>query len=228
MSRTLGARSARCAAVDMITLVIVGGGAATVAAADIGGRIEPFTLPDIHGRDRSLDELADKPLVVVAFLGTECPLARLYAPRLARTERRLRGQGRRVCRHRREPARFALRHVGLRATITASSFRCSRTAIRAVADQFGAVRNPEVFVLDRQRTIRYRGRIDDQYGLGSSSGYAKHESQRVATSATALDELLAGKTSFSADHSGRWAARSAASPRPNRKAKSPTPSTSRP
>src|ERR1700681_4322283 len=56
--------------------------ATTLSAADIGGRIDRFTLPDFHGRNRSLDELADKPLVVVTFLGTECPLARQYAPRL--------------------------------------------------------------------------------------------------------------------------------------------------
>src|SRR5260221_447888 len=52
------------------------------SAADVGGRIEPFTLPDIHGRDRSLVEFSQSDVVVVAFLGAECPLARLYGPRL--------------------------------------------------------------------------------------------------------------------------------------------------
>ncbi|MEM1333584.1 MAG: CoA-binding protein, partial [Actinomycetota bacterium] len=33
-------------------------------------------------------------------------------------------------------------------------------------DRFGAVRTPEAFVLDRDRVIRYRGRIDDQYDVG--------------------------------------------------------------
>jgi AhpC/TSA family protein len=63
---------------------------------------------------------------------------------------------------------------------------------QAVAERFGAVRNPEVFVLDKQRTIRYRGRIDDQYGLGSSSGYARTQ-VKTRDLATAVDELLAGK-----------------------------------
>ena len=53
-----------------------------VAAAEIGTRIDGFELPDVYGRSRSLTEWADKPLVVVAFLGTECPLSRQYAPRL--------------------------------------------------------------------------------------------------------------------------------------------------
>ena len=32
-----------------------------VFAAEVGSRIEPFSLPDVHGQDRSLAELADKP-----------------------------------------------------------------------------------------------------------------------------------------------------------------------
>ena len=62
----------------------------------------------------------------------------------------------------------------------------------AVADQFGAVRNPEVFVLDRDRAIRYRGRVDDQYGLGAGSGYARTELKQRELG-QALDEILAGK-----------------------------------
>ena len=45
-------------------------------------KIDAFTLPDTYARARSLAEFKDKPIVVVAFFGTECPLARLYAPRL--------------------------------------------------------------------------------------------------------------------------------------------------
>ena len=37
-----------------------------------------------------------------------------------------------------------------------------------VADDFGASRTPESFLLDAGRVIRYRGRIDDQYGVGFS------------------------------------------------------------
>ena len=68
----------------------------------------------------------------------------------------------------------------------------------AVADQFGAVRNPEVFVLDDQRVIRYRGRVDDQYGLGAGSGYAR-TALKQRNLGQALDELLSGKA-VSNDH----------------------------
>ena len=68
----------------------------------------------------------------------------------------------------------------------------------AVADQFGAQRTPEVFLLDGQRRVRYWGRIDDQYGVG----YARPQALRKDLAA-ALDELLAGKDDQRAGDSRR-------------------------
>jgi peroxiredoxin len=162
-----------------------------VAAAEVGGQIEPFSLPDIHGRDRSLAELSDMQIVVVAFLGCECPLARLYAPRLQELAD--------------EYAAKKVAIIGVDANqqdsltdMTAFArqygvkFMLLKDRDGSLADRFGVVRNPQVFVLDRDRKIRYRGRIDDQYGQGSSSGYAKTK-VKTRDLAVALDELLAGK-----------------------------------
>ena len=57
-----------------------------------------------------------------------------------------------------------------------------------VADQFGAERTPDAFVLDSSRTIRYRGMIDDQYGVGVARPAAIHNYLTDA-----VDEVLAGK-----------------------------------
>ena len=56
-----------------------------------------------------------------------------------------------------------------------------------LADRLGATRTPEVFVLDRERTVRYQGRIDDQFGVGF---VRKTVGNRELQSA--LDDLLAG------------------------------------
>jgi peroxiredoxin/mono/diheme cytochrome c family protein len=165
--------------------------ASLVLAADVGDKVESFSLPDIHGRDRSFDELADKPIVVVAFLGVECPLARLYAPRLqqladeyAAKNVAIIGVDANQQDSLAEMAAFA-RQYGVKFTLL-------KDRDGAVAERLGAVRNPEVFVLDSQRKIRYRGRIDDQYGLGSSSGYAKTK-VKSRDLGGAIDALLAGK-----------------------------------
>jgi peroxiredoxin len=41
-----------------------------------------FQLQDFRGAAHSLDEVRDRKLVVLAFLGVECPLANQYAPKL--------------------------------------------------------------------------------------------------------------------------------------------------
>jgi hypothetical protein len=56
------------------------------------------------------------------------------------------------------------------------------------ADAFGAVRTPEVFLLDAKRVIRYHGRIDDQRAVGVQKPQPTRHDLAVA-----IDELLAGK-----------------------------------
>jgi hypothetical protein len=57
-----------------------------------------------------------------------------------------------------------------------------------VADQFDAIRTPEVFVIDGQGVVRYWGRIDDQYDVGIARPSATtHELK------DALEDLLAGR-----------------------------------
>src|SRR5262245_53272311 len=52
-------------------------------SSPIGKKVESFTLSDYRGKIHSLDEFKDSKLLVIAMLGTECPLAKVYAPRLA-------------------------------------------------------------------------------------------------------------------------------------------------
>src|SRR5689334_3046089 len=73
-----------------LSSLIVAASIAGIAVADeakptspLGKKIDAFTARDFRGKEVSLAEFADKRLVVVAFLGVECPLAKLYAPRLA-------------------------------------------------------------------------------------------------------------------------------------------------
>lgn len=168
-------------------------GAVAARAAEltaVGRAIEDFALPGCCGETAGLADYAEHELVVVAFLGAECPLARLYAPRLQQLCDEFAPRGVAFIgidsNEQDTPEKMAefARQYGVK-------FPLLKDADQAVADRFGVERNPMVFVLDRQRVVRYQGRVDDQYGLGSSSGYARPEVKRRDL-ATALDELLAG------------------------------------
>src|SRR5262249_7098903 len=57
-----------------------------------------------------------------------------------------------------------------------------------LADRLVVERTPEVFVLDAGRVVRYRGRVDDQYGFGVHRPAPTHRDL-----AAALDDVLAGR-----------------------------------
>ena len=70
----------------LLFLAIILATANLVAAAEnspIGKKIDDLSARDFRGKERQLADFADSKLVVVVFLGTECPLAKLYGPRLA-------------------------------------------------------------------------------------------------------------------------------------------------
>jgi peroxiredoxin len=152
-----------------------------------GAPIANFTARDCRGAEHRLADWRDRKLVVVVFLGVECPLAKLYGPRLGEMAR-LYGP-RSVAfvgvdpNEHDSPSALAaygkLHHIGF-------PLLCDPS--HEIADRFGAERTPEVFVLDERRVVRYRGRIDDQNDVGA------HRAQPGRNDlALALDELLAGK-----------------------------------
>jgi peroxiredoxin len=144
------------------------------------------SCPTISARSTSWPTLAGKKAVVVVFLGTECPLAKLYAGRLAELAAKYEPRG---------VAFFginanqqdSLAEIAHYAKLHKIEFPILKDAGNVVADQFGATRTPEAFVLDGQRVVRYWGQIDDQYGVG----YARPAPTKSYVAA-ALDELLAG------------------------------------
>jgi peroxiredoxin len=159
---------------------------ATAAESAIGQKAPEFRLNDSSGNEHGLAAMNDARLVVVLFLGTECPLARLYAPRLNELAAQYADRG--------------VRFLGINSNVQDTpeeiaeyvrehgiKFPVLKDANNVVADQFHAVRTPEVFVLDPSRVIRYHGRIDGQY----LPGVQKTKTPRPDLAA-ALDELLAG------------------------------------
>jgi mono/diheme cytochrome c family protein len=73
-------------------------------------------------------------------------------------------------------------------------FAVAKDLKQRIADALGATRTPEVVVLDRERRLRYRGRIDDQFGFIPSNKAAAYHRPKPAQNdlAGALDAILAG------------------------------------
>ncbi|MEO8494927.1 MAG: redoxin domain-containing protein [Planctomycetota bacterium] len=156
-------------------------------ASLIGRKFDGFQLSDYRGKEHALADLAANKVVVIAFLGTECPLAKLYGPRLVALADEFAADGVAFVGinsnsqdSNSEVAAYALRHgIG---------FPLLKDLGNRVADEIGARRTPEVFVLDQDRVVRYWGRIDDQYGVG----YTRDEPTRHDLR-EAIKEVLTGQ-----------------------------------
>ena len=121
-------------------------------------KVEAFSLKD--PRDQQSVSLADwkeKKAGVVVFLGTECPISNLFVPVLAdlHKEYSKRGVGFLAVNSNRQdtPDR-----VAAHARKHNIPFPVVKDANNIVADQFGAIRTPEAFVIDPTGRILYRGR----------------------------------------------------------------------
>lgn len=162
----------------------------TSIAADpgpLGRKIDGFKLLDFRGAAYDLAGSKDRDIIVVAFLGTECPLAKLYGPRLAELAAQY---GPRNVEFVAVDAneQDTLAEMAQYARVSKMEFPFLKDPSNTVADLLGAVRTPEVFVLDKNRVVRYWGRIDDQFGIGIQRNAPQRKDLAVA-----LDELLAGQ-----------------------------------
>jgi len=149
--------------------------------------IADFTLHDYLGAKYSLADWKDKQAIVVVFVGTDCPVSKLYGSRLAQLSKDYADKNVQFIAidSNRQDSLEDITHFARTHKI---EFPILKDAGNQVADKFGAERMSEAFVLDRDRVMRYRGRIDDQFGVGYARGQT---SANYLTSA--LDELLAGK-----------------------------------
>jgi peroxiredoxin len=151
--------------------------------------VPDFELTDLTGTRVRLSAYAENRPVVLVFISADCPLANLYAPRLAEMSQRLATAGPRFLAIDSVPqdgaaalARFAREHK--------LPFPILKDPDARVAAACRATRTPQVVLLDRDRRVRYRGRTDDQYepGARNRGRPTRHDL------AEAIADLLAGRS----------------------------------
>ena len=153
-------------------------------AADV---VPNISLQDYRGKAYSLADLKDQKVIVLAFLGCECPLAQQYAQSLQKLATKHAADGVTVwgvfSNQQDAPSEMAQ---------FAKTFNVEFPLLKdpgnVVADQLKATRTPEVVVLDANLAVRYHGRIDDQFHYGKQRPKAEHDYL-----GDAIASLLAGK-----------------------------------
>lgn len=155
----------------------------------IGDPAPAFSLPGTDGRMHSLEDLSDKPVLVVVFSCNHCPYVQAYEDRLVAIQRDYAASGvQLVAINSNDDVNYpedGFEQMVERARAKGFNFPYLRDASQAVARAYGATHTPQLFVFDRERTLRYTGKIDDNW-----------QNPRAVTRRylrEALDALLAGR-----------------------------------
>ncbi|MDZ4687794.1 MAG: redoxin domain-containing protein, partial [Planctomycetaceae bacterium] len=134
----------------------------------LGRSLGSFALKDYRGRDWSEQDFAQHPVLVVVVIGIECPLAKMYSHRLQVLADELAGENVGVVAL--DPNRQdSITEIAAFAKEHELKYPILKDLNNVVADRLGAERTPTVYVLDRDRQVRYHGRIDDQHAVGAKS-----------------------------------------------------------
>lgn len=155
--------------------------------AALGKSVTSASLTDHRGASVALDDFKDKPVIVLAFLGTECPLAKIAVTKLNLLSKELEPRGVAILGIN-SNRQDSLAELAIQAKEQAIEFPLLKDSGNKLADAAGAVRTPEVIVLDQDRKVRYIGRVDDQDGIGFRRDVAKRQDLKIA-----VEELLAKK-----------------------------------
>jgi peroxiredoxin len=137
--------------------------------------VRDFVLDDAKGNRHALySDAGDAIGTVLAFTSVDCPIAKLYAPRLARLHQEYREEG--------------IRFLGInpnfqdkpeeireRATKVGVGFPILCDPLQVITRALEVTRTTEVLFLDENFRLLYRGALDDQYGLGTQKPHPHHE-----------------------------------------------------
>ncbi|MBL8841242.1 MAG: redoxin family protein [Planctomycetes bacterium] len=163
------------------------GETAPVEAVEIGAVVGPCEFVDVRFARQGLDALLPSRALVLCFLRVDCPLVPRYLPQLEALWRQ----------HERDGVTFVGVNVGADDTVVeaaafaldhGATFPIVRDVDLSTARACGATRAGEVVVLDGERKLRYRGRVDGQYRVGGEASAPGR-----ADLALALAEVIAGR-----------------------------------
>ena len=162
MNRLTRFTLALCAALSLAALALPsaraeGGEPAPVA---IGKTVADFTLPDAAGREQALSKFKGKHATALIFVSTRCPVSNMYNERMQKLAEDYRAKGVAVVGINSNKEETA-EQIAAHAKEKGLTFTILKDAGAKIADQLGAGRTPEVFLLDASGKLVYHGAVDN-------------------------------------------------------------------
>ncbi len=164
----------------------------------IGSPAPDFSLPGVDGKTHRLADYAASPVLVVVFTCNHCPIAQMYEQRIQQLEADYRDRGvALVAIQPNDPKALRIDELDssdLSDTLDEMKIRVEYRHLRypylydgetqSVTRAFGPQATPHVFIFDKDRNLRYEGRVDNNYRM---------ELVNTQDARNAIDALLANR-----------------------------------
>jgi len=164
----------------------------------LGSTAPDFALPGVDGKVHKLNDYSASPVLAVVFTCNHCPIAQMYEQRI---ERLYEEYGKRgvavVAIQGNDPKALTINELDcsdISDTLSEMKIRFAYKHLhypylyggdtQAVTRAYGPQATPHIFIFDKDRRLRYEGRIDDNYRIMQVK---THEAQ------DAIEALLEGK-----------------------------------
>ena len=135
------------------------------AVLSIGSPMPHFALPATDGLTVDTHLIKD-PIVVVVFTCNHCPYAQAYEGRLIALQKRFDENAQFILVNSNDDVAYpedSFDNMKRRHIEKSFPFPYCRDASQEVARQYGALCTPHCFVFGRERTLQYKGRVDDNW-----------------------------------------------------------------
>lgn len=164
----------------------------------LGSSAPDFSLPGVDGKIHSLADYASSPVLVVVFTCNHCPIAQMYEQRIQQLESDYRDRGVAVVAIQPNNPK-AIRIDELDSSDISDSLEEMKIRFayknlhypylydgetQSVARAYGPQATPHVFIFDKDRKLRYQGRMDNSY---------RQELVNTQDARNAIDALLANR-----------------------------------
>ncbi len=156
---------------------------------NIGDKAPNFRLKGVDNREYSLDSFKDKKILVIMFTCNHCPYVKAYEDRLIDIQMEYNDRGVQLLAINSNDDKAypedSFENMKIRAKQKRFNFPYLRDETQEATRAYNAERTPHIFVFDKDRKLRYTGRVDDNWQ--EPDKVTKQELRE------ALDTLIKGK-----------------------------------
>jgi len=164
----------------------------------LGSPAPDFSLPGVDGKIHRLSDYAASPILVVVFTCNHCPIAQMYEQRIQQLETDYRDRGVAVVAIQpNDPKALRIDELDssdISDTLDEMKIRVEYKHLvypylydgetQSVARAYGPQATPHVFIFDKDRKLRYEGRMDNSY---------RTEQVKSQDARNAIEALLANR-----------------------------------